>query len=36
MKLYKIKNKYLFNSKQPEGIHIYAVYYYRRTRESSV
>lgn len=33
MKLYKIKNKYLFNSKQPEGIHTYAVYYDRTSKK---
>lgn len=33
MKLYKIKNKYLFKSKQPEGTHTYAVYYDRLSKE---
>ena len=33
MKLYKIKNKYLFNGKQPEGTHTYAIYYDRKTKE---
>lgn len=33
MKLYKIKNKYLFNSDEPEGIHTYAVYYDRKKKE---
>ena len=33
MRLAKIKNKYLFKSDDPEGIHTYAVYYDRKKRE---
>ena len=32
MRLAKIKNKYLFNSNNPEGIHTYAVYYHYPTK----
>lgn len=33
MRLFKIKNKYLFKSDKPEGTHTYAVYRDRRTKE---
>lgn len=32
MRLAKIKNKYLFNSSNPEGNHTYAVYYDRKNK----
>lgn len=32
MRLAKIKNKYLFNSNNPEGTHTYAVYYHCPTK----
>ncbi|MDR3263626.1 MAG: hypothetical protein LBT30_04880 [Clostridiales bacterium] len=33
MRIVRIKNKYLFRSKNPEGIHDYAVYYDRKGKE---
>lgn len=33
MRLAKIKNKYLFESDNPEGTHTYAVYYDRKNKE---
>lgn len=33
MRLAKIKNKYLFESDNPEGTHTYAVYYDRKSKE---
>lgn len=32
MRLVKIKNKYLFNSNNPNGIHTYATYYDRKNK----
>ena len=32
MRLAKIKNKYLFNSNNPEGIHTYVAYYHYPTK----
>ena len=32
MRIAKIKNKYLFKSNEPEGVHSYAVYYDRATK----
>ena len=32
MRLAKIKNRYLFNSNNPNGVHTYAVYYDRSTK----
>jgi hypothetical protein len=34
MRLVRIRNKYLFNSDNPNGNHIYAVYYDRKTRQN--
>lgn len=34
MRLVKIKNKYLFNSDNPNGVHTYAVYYDNRTKQN--
>ena len=34
MRLAKIKNNYLFNSNNPNGIHTYAVYYYKKTKSN--
>lgn len=34
MRLVKIKNKYLFNSDNPNGTHTYAVYFDRKSREN--
>lgn len=34
MRLVKIKNKYLFNSDNPNGIHTYAVYYDNKTKQN--
>ncbi len=34
MRLVKIRNKYLFNSDNPDGVHTYAVYYDRKNREN--
>ena len=34
MRLAKIKNKYLFNSKEPDGVHTYAVYYDKKKKEN--
>ena len=34
MRLAKIKNKYLFNSKEPNGVHTYAIYYDKQKKES--
>ena len=33
MRLIKIKNRYLFNSNEPNGVHTYAVYYDRKKKE---
>lgn len=32
MKLYNIKNRYLFHSNNPTGVHTYAVYYDRKSK----
>ena len=32
MKLYKIRNEYLFNCNKPKGFHVYAVYYDRKNK----
>lgn len=34
MRLAKIRNKYLFNSNKPNGIHTYAVYYDKQTKQN--
>lgn len=34
MKLVKIKNKYLFQSEIPEGVHTYAVYYDKESKRN--
>lgn len=34
MKLVKIKNKYLYNSDKPEGVHTYAVYYDKASKRN--
>lgn len=34
MRLVKIRNKYLFNSDNPQGIHTYAVYYDKQTKQN--
>lgn len=35
MRLVKIKNKYLFNSSNPNGTHTYAVYYDKTTKQNN-
>lgn len=32
MKLYKIRNDYMFNSDKPQGVHVYAVYYDKKSK----
>ena len=34
MRLVRIRNRYLFNSNNPNGNHVYAVYYNRRTKQN--
>lgn len=34
MRLAKIKNRYLFNSNNPNGVHTYAVYYDKSTKRT--
>lgn len=34
MRLVKIRNKYLFKNNNPNGTHVYAVYYDRRTKQN--
>jgi len=34
MRLVKIRNKYLFKNNNPNGTHVYAVYYDRKTRQN--
>ncbi len=34
MRLFKIKNKYLFKSNKPNGVHTYAVYYDKKSKEN--
>lgn len=34
MRLAKIKNKYLYNSDNPNGTHTYAVYYDKKTKQN--
>ena len=34
MRLVKIKNRYLYNSNNPNGTHTYAVYYDRKTKQN--
>lgn len=32
MKLYNIRNDYLFDSDKPQGVHVYAVYYDKKNK----
>lgn len=34
MRLVRIKNKYLYESDNPEGVHTYAVYYDKKTKRN--
>lgn len=34
MRLVRIRNRYLFNSNNPNGNHVYAVYYDRKTKQN--